>query len=83
MQIEDVWENFMGKTIARYTDKIQMLPVIPYINTSVAPLRQELLFRKNPSWNELNEELGENIKEVVRGLSKVTLNTGFGATTRC
>ena len=25
VQIEDVWEEIMGKTIARYTDKIQII----------------------------------------------------------
>ncbi len=66
MQIEDVWEKLMGKTIARYTDKIQIHGHTLYINTSVAPLRQELLFQKESIMKRVNEELGENIiKEVV------------------
>lgn len=66
MQIEDVWEKLMGKTIARYTDKIQIHGHTLYINTSVAPLRQELLYQKESIMKRVNEELGENIiKEVV------------------
>ena len=25
MQISDVWEDIMGKTVARYTDKLQIM----------------------------------------------------------
>lgn len=25
LQIEDVWEEIMGKTVARYTDKLQII----------------------------------------------------------
>ena len=46
MQIEDVWEQIMGKTIAKYTDKIQIQGKTLYITTSMAPLKQELLYLK-------------------------------------
>ncbi|MFT3823456.1 MAG: DUF721 domain-containing protein [Chitinophagaceae bacterium] len=66
LQIEDVWEKLMGKTIARYTDKIQIHGHTLYINTSVAPLKQELLYQKESIIKRVNEALGENmIKEVV------------------
>lgn len=66
LQIGDVWEQIMGKTIARYTDKIQIHGHTLYINTSVAPLRQELLYQKDNIIQRVNEALGEAvIKEVV------------------
>jgi len=66
LQIEDVWEQIMGKTIARYTEKIQIHGHTLYINTSVAPLRQELLYQKDNIIQRVNEALGEQvIKEVV------------------
>ena len=66
LQIGDVWEQIMGKTIARYTDKIQIHGHTLYINTSVAPLRQELLYQKDNIIQRVNEALGESvIKEVV------------------
>jgi hypothetical protein len=66
LQIEEVWEQIMGKTIARYTDKIQIHGSTLYINTSVAPLRQELLFQKDKIIQRVNEALGEKaIREVV------------------
>ena len=66
MQIEDVWEQIMGKTVARYTDKIKIHGQTLYIETAVAPLRQELLYQKETIVRRVNEALGEVvIKEVV------------------
>ena len=66
LQIEEVWEQIMGKTVARYTDKIQIHGHTLYVNTAVAPLRQELIFQKDKIIQRVNEALGENvIKEVV------------------
>ena len=66
LQIEEIWEQIMGKTIARYTEKIQIQGHTLYINTSVAPLRQELLYQKDNIIQRVNEALGEKvIKEVV------------------
>ena len=66
LQIEDVWEQIMGKTIAKYTDKIQIYSGTLYITTSMAPLKQELLFQKDKIIQRVNEALGENvIKDVV------------------
>jgi predicted nucleic acid-binding Zn ribbon protein len=66
LQIEEVWEQIMGKTVARYTDKIQIHGHTLYVNTTVAPLRQELLYQKDKIRQRVNEALGEQvIKEVV------------------
>ena len=66
LQIEDVWEQIMGKTIARYTDKIRIHGSTLYISSSVAPLKQELLYQKEKIIQRVNEALGEQvIKEVV------------------
>jgi len=66
MQIEEVWEQIMGKTVARYTDKIQIHGHTLYVNTTIAPLRQELVYQKEKIIQLVNEALGENvIKEVV------------------
>ena len=66
MQIEDVWEQLMGKTIARYTDKIQIFGHKLIITTQVAPLKQELIYQKEKIMQRVNEALKENIiKEVI------------------
>ena len=66
LQIEEVWEQIMGKTVARYTDKIRIHGQTLYIDTTVAPLRQELLYQKETILRRVNEALGEIvIKEVV------------------
>lgn len=65
-QIIDVWEEIMGKTIARYTDKIQIINQTLFITTTVAPLKNELLFQKEAIIQRVNEKLGANsIKDVV------------------
>lgn len=61
LQIEDVWETIMGKTIARYTDKIRIHGKTLYISTSVAPLKQELLYQKEKIIQRVNESLGEKV----------------------
>jgi len=66
LQIEDVWEQIMGKTISKYTDKIQIQGKTLYITTSMAPLKQELLFQKENIIKRVNEILGEFVvKDVV------------------
>ena len=66
LQIDDVWEKIMGKTIARYTDKIEIHGTTLYISTAVAPLKQELLYKKENIIQLVNDALGEKlIREVV------------------
>lgn len=66
LQITDVWEQIMGKTVARYTESIKIYGDKLYISTSVAPLKQELQFQKEHIISRVNEALGEKIiKEVI------------------
>jgi len=66
LQIDEIWEKIMGKTIARYTEKIEIHGQTLYISTSVAPLKQDLLYKKEKIIEYVNEALGEKlIKEVV------------------
>jgi hypothetical protein len=66
VRIEEVWEELMGKTIAKYTDKIQIINSTLFITTSVAPLKNELLYQKEAIIERVNEALGEKmVKEVV------------------
>jgi hypothetical protein len=66
VQIEEVWEQLMGKTIAKYTDKIQIINQTLFIKTTVGPLKQELMYQKNAIIDRVNEVMGEKvIREVV------------------
>ena len=66
MQIKDVWEKIMGKTVAKYTDKLQIVGTTLFVSTVVAPLKNELLYQKEKIIELVNKELGEKvIKEVV------------------
>jgi predicted nucleic acid-binding Zn ribbon protein len=65
-EITDVWEKIMGKTIAKYTEKIHIFNRTLFITTSVAPLKNELLFQKEKIIQRVNEAMGENlINDVV------------------
>ncbi len=66
MQIEEVWEQIMGKTVAKYTDKIQIIGSTLFVTSTVAPLKNELLYQKEKIIERVNEALGEKvIKDVV------------------
>ncbi len=66
LQIEDVWEDIMGKTIARYTDKLQIIGDKLIITTHVAPLKNELIYQKEKIKQRVNEALKQKVvNEVV------------------
>ena len=65
-RIEAVWEELMGKTISRYTNKIVLQNKILYIHTHIAALRQEIGFQKSTLLTRLNEILGEgSVREII------------------
>ncbi|GAB2809778.1 DciA family protein [Ferruginibacter profundus] len=66
VRIEEIWEQVMGKTIAKYTDKIQIINHTLYITSTVAPLKNELLYQKEKIIERVNEALGEKVvRDVV------------------
>ena len=66
LQIEELWEKIMGKTIARYTENLKIINRTLFITTNVAPLKQELMYQKEKIKLRVNEALGEKlIDEVV------------------
>jgi len=66
LQIEDLWEEIMGKTIAKYTDSIKIINDTLFITTHVGPLKQELIFQREKIKLRVNEALGKNvIKEII------------------
>ncbi|MFL5773406.1 MAG: DUF721 domain-containing protein [Flavisolibacter sp.] len=65
LQIEEVWEKVMGKTIARYTDNLKVINRTLFITTHVAPLKQELGFQKEKIKLRVNEALGEKVIDDV------------------
>jgi predicted nucleic acid-binding Zn ribbon protein len=65
LQVNDVWEKVMGKTIARYTDELKVINRTLFIKTSVAPLKQELLYQKEKIKLRVNEALGEKVIDEI------------------
>ncbi len=61
VQIEEVWEKLMGKTIAKYTDKIEIIHQTLFIHTAVGPLKNELLFQKKLIIERVNEAFDEKV----------------------
>jgi len=65
LQLEEVWEQVMGKTIARYTDNLKIIHNTLFITTHVAPFKQELQYQKEKIKLRVNEALGEKVIEEV------------------
>ena len=65
VQIEEIWEQLMGKTIAKYTDKIQIINQKLFIHTSVGPLKNELMYQKQQIIDRVNEAFGEKVVNEV------------------
>ena len=65
MQIHEVWEKVMGKTIARYTDELKVINRTLFVRTSVGPLKQELLYQKEKIMLRVNEALGDKVIDDV------------------
>jgi len=65
LQIEELWEKLMGKTISRYTENLKIINRTLFITTTVAPLKQELLYQKEKIKLRVNEALGEKLIDEV------------------
>jgi predicted nucleic acid-binding Zn ribbon protein len=65
LQVGDVWERVMGKTVARYTESIKIIHRTLYVTTNVAPLKQELMYQKEKIKLRINEALGEKVIDQV------------------
>ena len=61
VQIEEVWEQLMGKTISKYTEKIEIINQTLFIRTNVGPLKNELQFQKPQIIQRINEAFGEKV----------------------
>lgn len=65
IQIKDAWEQLMGKTIAHYTSNIQIVKKTLYIETNIAPLKNELLYQREKIIERINEYFGEIVVDNV------------------
>lgn len=66
LQIEDHWTKVMGETIANMTNKVEIRNGTLFIQSSVAPLKNELVFQKELILQRINESIGEPlVRDVV------------------
>jgi len=66
LKITDAWEEIMGRTVAKYTDKLQVINKTLFVYTSIGPLKHELSYQKKTIIERVNELLGaDTITDVV------------------
>jgi len=65
-RLKEDWEKLMGKTIAKYTDSIEIRDKKLIIRTTVSSLRHELNFSRDKIIRLINTAFGE---EVIRDIS--------------
>ncbi len=65
LQIKEIWESMMGKTIANYTDDIQIIGKTLFISTNTGPLKNELMYQKEKIQERVNEHFGKKVVEEV------------------
>jgi hypothetical protein len=66
LQVGDAWEAIMGKTVAKYTKKIELVQHTLFIYTDVGPLRKELMYQRETIKQRVNEILEtQAVREVV------------------
>jgi hypothetical protein len=64
-RLREDWEKLMGKTIAKYTDSIELKNKRLIIYTTVSTLKHELSFSKDKIIRLVNGALGEEIVEEI------------------
>jgi hypothetical protein len=66
LELEEIWEVIMGKTIAKYTDKLRIIGDKLFISTSVGPLKNELVYQREKIKQRVNEAMKKKIiNEVI------------------
>lgn len=65
LQIKEIWETIMGKTIAQYTDDIQIINRTLHISTTAGSLKNELLYQKPKIIERVNEYFGSKVIDEV------------------
>lgn len=60
------WDDWLGATIAKYTESIELREGKLYVRIPAAGLRQELFYRRERLMERINAELGEQaVSQVV------------------
>jgi hypothetical protein len=63
--IEEVWAEIMGKTIAKYTDKIEIKKNTVFIDVTIGPLKSELMYQRKLIIQRINEHFGDQVVSEV------------------
>lgn len=63
--IKDVWEDVMGKTVAKYTTKIEIRQKTLFIETPIAALKNELHYQKPLIMKRINEAFEQDVIDKI------------------
>ena len=63
-QVEQIWARTMGPVIANYTRELKVRDKKLFVTIDSAPLRQELTMGRAKILKSLNEELGDEDKQL-------------------
>ena len=65
VQVRMIWENIMGASIAKYTQRLFIRNNVVYIELSSAPLKQELSMSKSKILVTINRKLDNKLDGIV------------------
>ena len=68
IRLDEHWEKIMGATIAKYTYNVYLQKGVLFINTDLAPLKNELSFGKEQIIKNINDYFKQPLinKVVIR-----------------
>ena len=65
MQIDSIWKETIGKTIARYTKNIELKDNKLTIYITSPTVKNELLMLRSEIMDKLNEKIGKELVKVI------------------
>lgn len=65
VQVRMIWENIMGASIAKYTQRLFIRNNVVYIELSSAPLKQELSMSKSKILATINRKLDNKLDGII------------------
>lgn len=65
VKIRARWKEWLGVTIAKYTQQLRLKDKKLYVHINAASLRQELAYAKDRLIARINESLGERVVEEI------------------
>lgn len=65
LNLVQIWEQIVGKMIAKHTSKIELKGRTLYVTFDEAPLKNEMFYRREQLATSINQHLGKTVVEKV------------------